>query len=50
MLFWRNICVGDVVFIKDDNLFRNEWCLVCVVWMLVGNDGYCRILKVIIGF
>lgn len=45
----RNICVGDVVLIKDDNLPRNEWRLARVVGTSTGNDGHCRTSKVIIG-
>jgi hypothetical protein len=23
----RNICVGDVVIVKEDNVNRNNWCM-----------------------
>lgn len=45
----RNICVGDVVLIKDDNLPRNEWRLARVDGTSAGNDGHCRTAKIIIG-
>lgn len=45
----RNICVGDVFLIKDDNLPRNEWRLARVVGTSAGNDGHVRTAKFIIG-
>lgn len=44
----RNIRVGDVVLIKDDNLPRNEWRLARVVGTSAGNDGHVRTAKVVI--
>lgn len=43
----RNICVGDVVLIKDDNLPINEWRLASVVGTSARNDGHVRTAKII---
>ena len=38
----RNICVGDVVIIHDDQEVRGFWKLGCVKELIVGTDGETR--------
>ena len=40
-----NLCVGDIVIIKDDNLSRNHWELASVTSVSEGKDGHVRSVK-----
>ena len=44
----RNLSLGDIVIIKDDNLCRNEWKLAKVVETYPSKDGYVRSVKLLI--
>ena len=43
----RNLCVGDVVLISDENQPRNEWRLCCVAETYTGGEGRVRSVKVL---
>lgn len=45
----RNVQVGDVVIVKDDNIPRNEWKLARVVEARADGDGLVRKVKIQIG-
>nr|XP_029136991.1 uncharacterized protein LOC114921292 [Labrus bergylta] len=45
----RNVRVGDVVIVKDDNTPRNEWKLARVVETSEDDDGLVRKVKIQIG-
>lgn len=45
----RNVQVGDVVIVKEDNTPRNEWKFARVVETSEGDDGLVRKVKVQIG-
>ena len=42
----RNMKVGDVLIIKDENLHRNQWPLARVVQTYPSDDGLVRKVKV----
>ena len=42
----RNLTVGDVVLVKDDNLPRNSWQLSRVAEVYPSSDGHVRKVKV----
>ena len=42
----RNLCVGDVVLVADDNFARGNWPLARVVEVITGQDGMVRVAKV----
>lgn len=44
----RNMTVGDVVIVKDDNLPRNRWQLARVVQTYASDDGLVRKVKVVV--
>ena len=41
----RNMCIGDIVLIKDDSLPRNSWQMGRVVELEHGSDGLVRAVK-----
>ena len=41
----RNLCVGDIVIIKNDNVPRNQWNLAKVIKVFPGKDGRVRKVK-----
>ena len=41
----RNLCVGDVVIVKDENLVRNHWELAIVDEVFPSTDGCVRKVK-----
>ena len=41
----RNMCIGDVVLIKDDNLPRNCWKMGRVIDLEHGSDDLVRAVK-----
>lgn len=43
----RNLSVGDVVILKDDNLTRNDWKLAKVIEVYPSKDGYVRSVKLL---
>ena len=45
----RNLSVGDVVLLKEDNQPRNEWSLCRVTEVMTGDDGLVRKATVAIG-
>ena len=45
----RNLSIGDVVLLKEDNQPRNEWSLCRVVEVMTGDDGLVRKARVAIG-
>ncbi|XP_041789702.1 uncharacterized protein LOC121604290 [Chelmon rostratus] len=45
----RNVQVGDVVIVKEDNIPRNEWKLARVVQTSEDDDGLVRKVKIQIG-
>ena len=45
----RNLSVGDIVLLKEDNQPRNEWSLCRIVEVKIGDDGLVRTAKVAIG-
>ncbi|XP_048846374.1 uncharacterized protein LOC125717469 [Brienomyrus brachyistius] len=45
----RNVQVGDVVIVKEDNIPRNEWKIARVVEASADDDGLVRKVKVQIG-
>ena len=45
----RNLTMGDVVLIKDENLPRNEWHLGKVTETFVDKDGLVRKVRVLVG-
>ncbi|XP_053398192.1 uncharacterized protein LOC128546018 [Mercenaria mercenaria] len=45
----RNLCVGDIVMITDENLPRGEWRLGRVSEVFPSNDGLVRKVKVLVG-
>ncbi|KAJ8332755.1 hypothetical protein SKAU_G00416510, partial [Synaphobranchus kaupii] len=45
----RNVQVGDVVIVKDDNIPRNEWKLARIVETSEDDDGLVRKVKLQIG-
>ena len=45
----RNLRIGDVVLVKDDDLPRNQWKLARVEETLPSEDGYVRKVTVAIG-
>ena len=44
----RNLCVRDIVIIKDDNLAHNHWELARVTEVREGKDGHVRSVKLIV--
>ena len=42
----RNICVGDVVLLKEENLVRNQWQLGRIQEVFSDSDGLVRKVKV----
>ncbi len=44
----RNLSVGDIVILRDDNLTRNDWKLARVVEVYPSQDGYVRSVKLLI--
>ena len=45
----RNLEVGDIVLIKDENLARNEWHLGKVVETHIDEDGLVRKVRIMVG-
>ena len=45
----RNVSIGDVVLIKEDNSPRNTWQLGLVIETIPSNDGLVRKVKVSVG-
>ncbi|KAK3085303.1 hypothetical protein FSP39_001304 [Pinctada imbricata] len=45
----RNLCIGDIVLVKDDNAPRNVWQLGRVIETTGGSDGFVRKVKIVIG-
>lgn len=45
----RNIQIGDVVIVKDDNLPRNQWHLGRVIDTYASEDGLVRSVRLAIG-
>lgn len=45
----RNVHVGDVVIVKEDNVPRNEWRLARVVEASVDDAGFVRKVKLQMG-
>ena len=45
----RNISIGDVVLIKEDNSPRNSWQLGLAIETIPSNDGLVRKVKVSVG-
>ena len=45
----RNLCVGDIVLISDENQPRNDWRLGRVAESYTGEDGRVRSVKVFVG-
>ncbi len=43
----KNIMIGDIVLVVEDNLPRNRWLLACVVETYMSKDGLTRKVKVI---
>lgn len=44
----RDVTVGDVVLIKDENLLRNQWRLGRIHECYTDNDGHIRKVKLVI--
>lgn len=44
----RDMTVGDVVLIKDENLPRNQWRLGRIDECYTDNDGHVRKVKLVI--
>ena len=44
----RNMCVGDIVLIKDDNAPRNCWRKARVDNVYTGNDGLVRKVRIVV--
>ncbi|KAH8334979.1 hypothetical protein KR074_000187, partial [Drosophila pseudoananassae] len=42
----RDLCVGDMVIIKEDNLPSNEWRLGRVDAVYPGSDGHVRVIDI----
>ena len=42
----RNIQVGDIVILQEDNLIPTKWPLAKVVHVHPGNDGFVRVATV----
>ena len=45
MVTRRNICVGDLVLILDENMPRPLWPLALVIHVNVGRDGLVRSVR-----
>jgi hypothetical protein len=45
----RNLTVGDIVILKDEDLVRSTWSLARVVDTMVDADGFVRRVKVLLG-
>lgn len=45
----RNIHVGDIVLLKNDDAFRNEWKMGRVLEAMPGNDGLVRRVRLQLG-
>ncbi|XP_048048490.1 uncharacterized protein LOC125269604 isoform X1 [Megalobrama amblycephala] len=45
----RNIQIGDIVIVKDDDLLRNQWRLGRVEGVIVSSDGLVRKAKIYLG-
>ena len=45
----RNLCLGDIVIIKDDNSPRNMWLLGRIVEVYPSDDGVVRSVKLLVG-
>lgn len=45
----RNVQVGDVVIVKEDNIPRNEWKLAKIVEANIDDDGLVRKVKIQVG-
>ena len=45
----RNVEIGDIVIIKDDNIPRNQWHLARVEETIKGEDGLVRKMRLAIG-
>lgn len=45
----RNLCVGDIVLVQDDNLFRGQWKLARVIKTLPSKDQLVRKVKIFVG-
>ena len=41
----RNLCVGDVVVLKEENLVTSRWPLARVTETVEGGDGLVRVVK-----
>ncbi|XP_055955970.1 uncharacterized protein LOC126816200 [Patella vulgata] len=41
----RNICIGDLVLLADDNYPRGQWPLARIVEVFVSKDGFVRTVK-----
>ncbi|XP_070541656.1 uncharacterized protein [Ptychodera flava] len=45
----RNLKVGDVVLLREDDAFRNQWKLARVIETLCDDDGLIRRVKILMG-
>jgi len=45
----RNLCIGDIVLVCDENLPRNAWLLARVHELIPSKDGVVRKVKIAIG-
>ena len=45
----RNLAIGDIVIIRDENLPRNQWLLAIVAELMPSKDGLIRKVKVRVG-
>ena len=45
----RNLAIGDIVLIKDDNLPRNAWQLGMVTATVVNDDGLVHTVMITVG-
>ena len=44
-----NVKVGDIVVIKDENIYRNQWARGKVVECYKSKDGHVRSVKILLG-
>ena len=42
----RNLNIGDIVLVKDDNVSRNQWKLAIVEKVMLGDDNKIRTVEI----